>query len=120
VEWEVLFYEDAAGRSPVRDYLRKLTPEQRKKIGWTIRLLEQNGITLAMPYSRPLVNTDGLRELRTTLSGNIFRCIYFPWTARRLVILHAFPKKTEQTRQSDIDLALQRRVDWMARNKEAG
>lgn len=114
--WEVVFYNDAEGKSPVLDYLREVTPPQRRKIGWTIRLLQENATTLAEPHCKHLGG--GLWELRTQVEGDAFRCLYVIWTEERLLILHVFQKKTPKTPTREIYLARRRWVDWLARATE--
>ncbi len=50
---------------------------------------------VGMPYVRPLGNK--LWEMRLTGRGGIGRVIYVAGSRRRLVLLHAFVKKTEKT-----------------------
>jgi phage-related protein len=94
------------------EYLRALTPEQRRQIGRTIRLLQQNGTALAAPHARYLGK--GLWELKTQVEGDAIRCLYVTWTGRRFLILHAFQKKTKKTPPREIDTARRRWSDWLA------
>jgi phage-related protein len=114
----LVFYTDADDRSPVLEFLRGLNTEQRRKVGRSIRLLEELGTALTEPHAKYL--QDGLWELRTQAGGDAFRCLYFTWTGRRFVILHAFQKKTEKTPKREIETALRRRADWLTRHKEEG
>src|SRR2546421_9765960 len=116
VAWSIVFYTDADDSSPVLQFLEGLTPKQRNRVLSTIELLEANGTGLREPHAKPL--TDGLWELRTQVAGDAFRCLYFTWTGRRFVILHAFQKKTQKTPQREIDTALKGRADWLSRHKE--
>jgi len=61
---------------------------------------------VGMPHVRPL--RDKLWEIRLTGKSGIGRAIYVAAARRRLVILHAFVKKTEKTPKRAIDLALAR------------
>ena len=44
-----------------------------------------------------------------------FRIIYLATLPDRVLVLHAFQKKTQQTVQKDIELAAARLKDWMNR-----
>ncbi len=57
----------------------------------------------------------GVREIRIRDTSGAFRIIYLANLADRILVLHAFQKKTPQTAQRDIDLATTRLKDWKAR-----
>ena len=61
---------------------------------------------VGLPHVRPL----GEKLWEMSLSGKegIGRAIYTAAAGRRLVVLHAFVKKTQKTPRSAIDLALKR------------
>src|SRR6266567_7903107 len=118
VDRRIVFYTDADDRSPILEFLRGLNAQQRRKVGRSIRLLEEQGTALMEPHARYL--QDGLWELRTQVGGDAYRCLYFTWTGLRFVILHVFQKKTEKTPKREIETALRRRADWLARHKEEG
>ena len=70
-------------------------------------LLEKFGPQhVGMPHVRPL--GEKLWEMRLTGSGGIGRAIYTAASGRRLIVLHAFVKKTEQTPRRAIDTARRR------------
>ncbi len=58
---------------------------------------------VGLPHVRPL--GDKLWEMRLTGRDAIGRAIYTAWAGRRLVVLHAFVKKTQKTPHSAIHLA---------------
>ena len=47
----------------------------------------------------------GVREIRIREAGGAFRIIYIAHFAGRIHVLHAFQKKTQKTRQQDMELA---------------
>lgn len=47
----------------------------------------------------------GVQEIRIRDDGNAYRVIYVAKFADAVYVLHAFQKKTQQTSQSDIDIA---------------
>jgi len=50
----------------------------------------------------------GVRELRIRDRAGAFRVIYLATLPDRIVVLHAFQKKTQRTAKLDIDLAAKR------------
>lgn len=98
-----IFYRTEAGGEPVRDWLRGLSPENRKLIGEDIKTVEF-GWPIGMPVCKPL--GDGIYEVRTSLTQNrIARVLFYIDKQSRMVLLHGFIKKTRKTHSEDLDLA---------------
>jgi phage-related protein len=72
----------------------------------TIGLLIEFGPDLGMPHSRAM--RGGLFELRPSGPEGIARALYCFSAGRRVVVLHAFVKKTRTTRKRDLDRARRR------------
>ena len=65
--------------------------------------------TLKLPLSRPMSSVGmGVEELRVKDRSGIYRAFYFARVADRVVIFHAFIKKTQKTPKHDIDLGKKR------------
>ena len=71
-----------------------------------IELLAEYGPNLRLPLSRSF--GDGLFELRPRGRSGIGRAFYCYLIGRRVVVLHAFIKKTQQTPDSELKLARKR------------
>jgi len=54
----------------------------------------------------------GVREIRVRDDSGAYRVIYLATLVDRVLVLHAFQKKTRQTAQKDIDLAAKRLREW--------
>lgn len=100
-----VFYRAANGNEPVRDWLRDLTIEDRRHIGYDIALVEF-GWPIGMPVCRPLKG--GLWEVRSDITEGIARVI-FCFAEGQMVLLHGFIKKTQQTPPKDLALARARK-----------
>lgn len=100
------FYRSDSGREPVREWLRKLDPVDRKTLGEDIKDVEFSW-PVGMPLVRPL--GQGLWEVRSNLSGGRIARVIFTEEYGSMVLLHAFMKKTQATPKQDIDLALKRK-----------
>ena len=61
---------------------------------------------LGMPYTRAM--GDGLFEIRAKGQEGIGRALFCTVVGKRIVILHGFIKKTEQTPQRALDTARRR------------
>ena len=71
-----------------------------------VELLMEFGPNLRMPHSRAM--GDGLFELRPRGREGIGRALYCHFDGHRIVILHAFVKKTQETPEKELRLARKR------------
>lgn len=98
-----IFYCTESYREPVREWLKGLSREDRKRIGEDIKTVEF-GWPVGMPVCGPL--GDSIYEVRTTLAQNrIARVLFYIDKKSRMVLLHGFIKKTQKTPQQELDLA---------------
>ena len=98
-----IFYRTEAGGEPVREWLKGLPTEDRKRIGEDIKTVEF-GWPIGMPVCRPLGG--GVYEVRTSLVQNrIARVLFYIDKKGRMVLLHGFIKKTQKTPREDLELA---------------
>jgi phage-related protein len=112
--WVVEFYQDRRGRRPVADFIRDLEPKMQAKVLRSLDLLGQFGDRLPMPLARPVT---GFRfsELRVQFGGNIARIFYLAASGRRIVLLHGFVKKSQQTPRRELEIASSRRDELLTR-----
>lgn len=101
-----IFYRSANGNEPVRDWLLGLTKKARKTIGTDIQTVEF-GWPIGMPVCRPM--KDGLYEVRTNLDDGRISRVLFCFHGRKVVLLHGFIKKSQQTPGPDLYLAKKRK-----------
>ncbi len=98
-----IFFRTEAGGEPVREWLKELSKEDKREIGADIQTVEF-GWPLGMPFARPM--GEGLHEVRTSLKGNrLARVLFYVDEKNRMVLLHAFIKKTRKTPAEDLELA---------------
>ena len=71
-----------------------------------VELLCEYGASLRLPHSRAF--GDGLFELRPRGRTGIGRAFYCFMVGRRITVLHAFIKKTQQTPDRELKLARKR------------
>ena len=102
--YKVFFYQTAAGREPVRDWLKQIDPTSRKQIGEDLYTL-QLGWPIGMPLVRKL--EPNLWELRSHISTGIVR-IMFTERKKALVLLHGFIKKSKKLPAAELALAKDR------------
>ena len=94
-----------------REDLRQFPDGARYRAGVELRAI-QNG--LEPDDWKPMKTVGaGVREIRIRESSGAFRIIYLATLPDRVLVLHAFQKKTQQTAQKDIDIAARRLKDWI-------
>ncbi len=69
-------------------------------------LIAEHGPNLGMPYTRAM--GEGLFEIRAKAQEGIGRALFCTVVGKRVVILHGFIKKTEQTPRRALDTARRR------------
>lgn len=120
MNYEVIFYEDERGRSPVKDFLDELQAKAKsnkeakqlyKKFILYIEVLAKSGTRAGTPYTKHIGN--GIWELRP----KDHRVFFFGWEGNKLVLLHTFRKTTQKTPQQEVDKAIKEMADWNENGK---
>ena len=111
--FEVIFYEKVNGDCPVEDFLSGLDVKMRAKMVGLLEILEDKGNTLREPYSKHI--DDGIFEIRCKVGNNITRIMYFFYYEGKIILTNGFVKKTQKTPKKEIDLAKERRKDFIER-----
>jgi phage-related protein len=104
--YEIYFYEDENGNSPIYNYIQALSQRTDKdnrinyiKINDYIQVLSEYGKAAGEPYIKHI---DGdIWELRP-IRGRIF---FAGWTDNGFILLHHFIKKTQKTPMREIERA---------------
>lgn len=121
MNYEVIFYEDDRGRSPVKEFLDVLDAKAKSskqakqllsKIILYVEILEKSGTRSGLPYTKYIGN--GIWELRP----KDHRVFFFGWEGNKIVLLHTFRKDTQKTPQKEIEQAKKEMHDWLANGKK--
>jgi phage-related protein len=114
MDWLVVFYMDAKGNEPVKDFILAQPDRAIAEILHVLKLLREFNIKLGMPYVRK-IGKSGLRELRIKHGPALYRIFYFTYVGRNLVLLHAILKKEARIPEGDIEIAIKRMNDYKSR-----
>ena len=103
-----------------RKTVRSFPIEVKKEIG-ALLLTLQRGITLGMPQSRkiPALHHSAF-ELRIKDAKGIYRVFYALWDSEKILVPHAFTKKTQKTPPKEIDTAKHRLRRMLHENQSTG
>lgn len=118
---EIIFYENNRGEEPVKQWLESLTKGKTRndvllgKVLFQMRRLENEGTNLKMPSAKFLKGQQiPLWELRPQPE----RILYASLVGDKIILLHNFTKKRNDTPQKELDIAVKRYFDWIERNGE--
>ena len=106
---EVVYWETNRGRSPVLEFIIEQQPKARVKIQKVIDYFEERG--KALIHSTYLTSLSGhdLYELRIRFT-NVFYRIFVVIKDTVAWLVHGFKKKTNETPQKEISVALKRKA----------
>lgn len=114
--YRVYYYQNShTERVPALEYIKKLPTKDRGKIAAYITLLSDCNGRLDEPYSRYI--RSGIRELRIEIAHNRHRIFYITVTEKRIILLHAFLKKTPKAPEQEIVRALNNFEDYKINKK---
>ena len=115
MDFSIEFYETAAGRCPVRDFLDELEKSDPGDFAAVLAGLDK---LRNRAYHRPPLSKtigDRLFELRHVGKLNT-RLIYFFTVGRRIIVVHGIRNKGQAVAEHDRRTALTRMTDWLSRN----
>jgi len=93
-----------------KDAVRAFPEDARQDAGWQLELIQRG----ENPDNWKPMKTigQGVREIRIREASGAYRIIYLATFEDRVLVLHAFQKKTQKTPQKDLDLAEKRLKQW--------
>ena len=91
-------------KSYFTDFYNEQSVEVRKKIDWTVLLIESLPI-VPERYFKHLTHTSGLWEIRIAAGKGIYRIFCFFDKEQLVVLLGGFQKKTQKTPKREIKKA---------------
>ena len=119
MNYNVELYEKVDGETPVLEFILGLNPKQQAKIYREIDLLEKFGNELHYPHVDTIKGKKykDLWELRIEFASNIFRIFYFLSQNNNAVLLHGIVKKKQKTPKKELDVALERKNEYLRKEK---
>jgi phage-related protein len=97
--WEIEYYS-----KKVQNWVAAMPLGIRADYARLTELLTEFGMDLRLPHSRALGN--GLFELRVKGKEGVARLFYCMLVGKRIVILHGFIKKTQDTPYKELNIAI--------------
>jgi phage-related protein len=101
MSWTIEYFSEA-----VRLEIAALPVGIRASYVRLAEMLEEFGLDLRMPHSRAMGG--GLFELRPKGREGIARVFYCTQVGKRIIVLHSFIKKTNETPKRELEIARKR------------
>ena len=101
------FFRTEQNNEPVRDFLKALPLEDKKSVGADIMAVE-----MLWPIGYPSVRKldSDLWEVRSNISDKRICRVLFTVSGKRMILLHAFIKKSQKTPKDDMELGKKRKA----------
>jgi phage-related protein len=113
--FHAVYYRDADGREPVREFIESFDAATQAAIDTQIdRLNMLNDRLPHLPFPHTSQVDGELRELRCHYGRNLYRILYRR-SGRLLVLLHIFAKRSAKIPDEEIAVARQRWRDFKKR-----
>lgn len=112
-DFEILFYKDSSGNVPVQQFIDSLDEREQAKMVAMIGYLQAYGFNAVRPNADILL--DGIHELRTKITGDQVRTLYFFCYRNYIILTHSFIKRTNEVPEKEIRTAIHYREDFLKR-----
>ena len=91
-----------------------LTSKEAQKVVWVLNLIEDME-NVSTKFYKQLSNCDGIVEVRIQIGKNNFRLLGFEDKDIFVILTNGFKKKDQKVPKSEINLAQQRRDEYLTR-----
>jgi len=103
--WTLQQYEDSRGSRPLEEFIGALSESERAVVKAKLVYLQERGNQLREPFTKSMGS--GLYELRV----HAYRIFFCFRPGNRIVLLHAFRKKSQATPRRELDVAQRRMLE---------
>ena len=109
------YYLTESGKSPVKAFIDSLDFKSQRKFFFVKELLEEFGHRLPFPHAKYI--GDSIFELRFKGHEGAVRVLYFFYHEDRVIFTNGFIKKVNKTPKNEINIAIERRTNFLNRQK---
>ena len=106
------FYTRPNGRMEFQEFLDKLPKKDKEKLLTVIASIQEYGLLISQRMEWVKKLDDDIFEIRSKVSSNIQRALYFHVIDDRYIITHGFTKKTQKTPKVQIEHAKQLKAEF--------
>lgn len=105
-------YTRPNGHNEFEEFYNSLPIKDRNKLRATIDMIEEAGIQAAIQLEWVKKLDSEINEIRSKVSSNIQRALYFHVKNNQYIITHGFTKKTQKTPIKEIERAKQIKYEF--------
>ena len=105
-------YTRPNGHNEFEEFYKSLPTKDRNKLRATIDMIEEAGIQAAIQLEWVKKLDNEINEIRSKVSSNIQRALYFHIKNNQYIITHGFTKKTQKTPIKEIERAKQIKCEF--------
>ncbi len=105
-------YTRPNGHNEFEEFYNSLPVKDRNKLRATIEMIEEAGIQAAIQLEWIKKIDSEINEIRSKVSSNIQRALYFHVKNNQYIITHGFTKKTPKTPIKEIERAKQIKYEF--------
>ena len=105
-------YTRPNGHNEFEEFYNSLPVKDRNKLRATIEMIEEAGIQVAIQLEWVKKLDSEINEIRSKVSSNIQRALYFHVKNNQYIITHGFTKKTQKTPIKEIERAKQIKYEF--------
>ena len=105
-------YTRPSGHNEFEEFYNSLPVKDRNKLRATIEMIEEAGIQAAIQLEWIKKLDSEINEIRSKVSSNIQRALYFHVKNNQYIITHGFTKKTQKTPIKEIERAKQIKYEF--------
>ena len=105
-------YTRPNGHNEFEEFYNSLPVKDRNKLRATIEMIEETGIQAAIQLEWVKKLDSEINEIRSKVSSNIQRVLYFHIKNNQYIITHGFTKKTQKTPIKEIERAKQIKYEF--------
>lgn len=117
-ELDFEFYTRPNGHTEFLEYLDSLDVKSRAKLLARINIISEKGISISIQHNWVKPLEKNLYEVRSRISNNQQRGLYFHVDGTHYVITHGFTKKTPKTPLREIKHAKALHAEYFTNRKE--
>ena len=114
MDWRVILYRDDDGNEPVKDFILEQPHGAIGEILHVFDLLYRFDLSLGKPYVEKVEGK--IWSLRIKHSSDYYRILYFTFSDKKFILLHAVKKKSDKLSKRDLLIAITRMNDHKAKS----
>ena len=110
---QTINFTNENGVDYIEEFYKTLQPKELAKVEQNLKELKRLGMFTKPPLMKQL--TDFIYEFRTKTNELYIRILFFKLPGNEIVFTNGFKKKTDKTPPNEIEIAIQRRKNYIDR-----